>query len=149
MVQNNSLALRAEDLALMYKEDFTKKKAIQTGVDLVNQIFENGEIEPLKVWANIARLKEVATSADKAFRDRIVINTKDSSNGVEFAYKNGSKKLLYSEDPIYVEIAEKLKSRADLLKVAESSKDVIFDSDGIEVPKVGCTYDKSSVTVTF
>lgn len=149
MENNNNLALRAEDLALMYKEDFSKKKAIQTGVDLVNQLLENGEIDPLKVWANIARLKEVVNIADKAFRDRININTKDSSNGVEFAYKNGSKKLNYSDDPIYAELAEKVKSRAELLKLAESSKDTIFDSEGIEVPKVSCSYDKSSVTVTF
>jgi len=149
MENNNDLALRAEDLALMYKEDFTKKKAVQTGVDLVNQLFENGEIEPIKVWANIARLKEVVNSADKAFRERIVINTKDSSNGVDFSYKNGSKKLNYSDDPIYAEISEKLKARSELLKVAESSKDTIYDSEGIEVPKVSCSYDKSSVTVTF
>lgn len=149
MENSNNLALIAEDLALMYKEDFSKKKAVQTGIDLVNQLFENGKIDPLKVWANIARLKEVVNSADKTFRDRININNKDSSNGVEFAYKNGSKKLNYSDDPIYSELAEKVKARAELLKLAESSKDTIYDIEGIEVPKVSCSYDKSSVTVTF
>jgi len=147
---NNSLStLSAEDLALMYSSDFSKKKAEQVGKDLVNQLFEAGEIEPLKVWSNIVRLKEVVNSADKAFRDRIVINTKEDSNGVEFSFKNGSKKLNYEEDQIYLEIKENLSQRMDLLKVAHSSNDVIFDSDGIEVPKVGCTYDKSSVTVKF
>ena len=149
-MSNNSLStLSAEDLALMYSSDFTKKKAEQVGRDLVNQLFENGEIDPLKVWSNIVRLKEVVNNADKAFRDRIIINTKEDANGVEFSFKNGSKKLNYEEDLIYLEIKESLSQRAELLKTAHNSKDVIFDSNGIEVPKVGCTYDKSSVVVKF
>ena len=42
----------------------------------------------------------------------------------------------YEQDPVYVEIAEKLKIRKELLDLALKSKDQIFDSEGVEVPRV-------------
>ena len=82
--KNMLMEMRAEDLAIMYSEDFSKSKAQETGKKLVDKIFEDGELDELKVFSNIVRLKEVVNSADKAFRDRISLIVKDSSNGVEF-----------------------------------------------------------------
>jgi len=147
--KNMLMDMRAEDFALIYSEDFSKSKATEAGKNLVDSLFDNGEVDELKVWSNIVRLKEVINSADKAFRDRISLNSKDISNGVEFSPKNGSKKLNYTEDPIYNELVSEVKSREELLKVAHNSKDVIFDNDGIEVPKVSASFDKSSITVKF
>lgn len=146
---NQLLTLDAEAISTMYHQEFSKKKAVSTGQELVKQVFEAGEVEPLKVFSNIVRLKEVVNAADKAFRERLQLNAADSSNGVTFTPKNGSKKLNYNEDPIYAELVAKVKAREELLKVAANSKDVIFDSEGIEIPKVSVTYDKSSITVTF
>lgn len=143
------LQMRAEDLSLMYSEDFTKSKAIEVGKALVNDIFEKGLVDEKKVFSNIARLKEVINSADKALRDRIDFKTTETINGVEFIPKSGAKSLNYNEDPIYNELVEKVKSRELLLKAAKSSKETIFDSDGIEVPVVSESYAKSSITVKF
>jgi len=150
MKKNNSLVeLSAESFTTMYAPTFTKKDAIATGQKLVNDLFEAGEVDELKVFSNIVRLKEVAVSADKAFRERINIPTAISSNGVEFTPKNGSKKLNYTEDVIYNELVAKVKAREELLKVAHNSKDVIYDGSGCEVPKVSASFDKSSITVKF
>lgn len=149
MENKNLITLSSEDLSLMYQSDFSKKDAERVGQELVNNLLEAGEIDEFKVWSNIVRLKEVVNSADKAFRSLIDVKSKQSSNGVNFEPKKGAKKLNYEEDDVWVELSEKLKARTDLLKLAESSKDVIFDSDGVEVPKVGHTYDKSSITVKF
>lgn len=149
MSNNQLLTLDAEAISTMYHHEFSKKKAVSTGQELVKQVFDLGEVEPLKVFSNIVRLKEVVNAADKAFRERLQLNTADSYNGVTFTPKNGSKKLNYSEDPIYAELVAKVKAREELLKVAASQIDVFYDSEGIEIPKVSVTYDKSSITVTF
>lgn len=149
MNTESNLILTGNDLSVMYTESFTKKNAVESGVKLVESILESGEVDEFKVWANIVRLKEVATSADKAFREKLNVNYEQYSMGVTFTPKNGAKKLNYSECLIYSELAEKLKSREELLKVAHNSKDVIFDSEGCEVPKVTSHFDKSSITVKY
>lgn len=139
--------IRIEDLASMYSPTFTKKDAIATGHKLVDDLFEAGEVDELKVFSNIVRLKEVANSADKAFRDRIDIPTAISSNGVEFTPKNGSKRLNYAEDSEWLRLTSLIKAREELLKVAQNS--TIADEDGAIVPKVSVSFDKSSITIKF
>ena len=141
--------MRAEDMATMYDHSFTKKDATITGENLVNELFERGEIEPIKVFSNIVRLKQVIDTAEKAFRERINFDRADSWNGVTLTPKNGSEKLNLSEDQVYAGLEAKLKERGELVKLATKSKDVIFDSDGCEVPKVSSTFTKSSITVSF
>ena len=134
---------------VMYAPDFTKKQAEQTGLDLVSKIFEDGDESAIQVYSNIARLKSVIDSADKAFRDRLNLNSADSYNGVTFTPKNGAESLNYSEDDVYAGLESKLKQRSELLKVASKSDDPIFDSDGCEVPKVSKKFNKSSIVITF
>lgn len=147
--KNTFLELRAEDMVTMYDSEFSKKKAAETGEKLVRDIFENGLVEPVRVFSNIVRLKTVIDSAEKAFRERISLNTAESWNGVTFTPKNGSEKLIYEEDPVCKELAEKLKARQELVKLATKSKDIIFDNEGCEVPKVSSKFDKSSIVITF
>ena len=134
---------------VMYAPDFTKKKAEQTGLDLVSKIFQEGTQSPIEVYSNIVRLKAVIDSADKAFRERLNLSNADSFNGVTFTPKNGAESLNYSEDAVYAELEAKLKQRAELLKVASKSDETIFDSEGCEVPRVSKKYNKPSIVVTF
>lgn len=134
---------------VMYAPDFTKKKAEQTGLDLVSKIFNEGTQSPIEVYSNIVRLKSVIDSADKAFRDCLKLNQADSFNGVTFTPKNGAESLNYSEDSVYAELEAKLKQRAELLKAASKSDETIFDAEGCEVPRVSKKYNKPSIVVTF
>jgi len=139
--------LKAEQLATMYDQTFTKKEAVQTGKNLVVNLFELGEIDPLIVWTNICRLKEVVNSADATFRDKINILEKTSLNGVEFNYTNGGETVNLAEDEIYLQLKADLDARAELLKFAQ--KQSIIDAYGNDVPKVGTTPRKSSISVKF
>ena len=134
---------------VMYAPDFTKKQAEQTGINLINKLFEEGNQTPVQFYSNIARLKAVIDSADRAFRDRLNLTQPDSYNGVLFTPKNGSESLNYDEDDIYVLLENKLKQRQELLKMASKSDDIIFDSEGCEVPKVSKKFNKSSIVITF
>lgn len=141
--------MRAEEMALMYSENFTKKDAELTGQELVKTIINDGNVDPKKVFSNIVRLKAVIDSADKAFRDQLEFMSRDSFNGVEFNPVNPRESLNYDEDEICVELAEKLKQRQELVKLATKSKDSIFDAQGCEVPKVSSKFTKSSITIKF
>jgi hypothetical protein len=143
------LELRAEEFAVMYDHSFTKKDAVLTGKRMVDEILEAGEIEPLQIWANICRLKEVVNSADAEFRNRIELFDKTNIHGVEFSHVNGGDTLNYKDDPIYLDIFNELKEREELLKLAYKSKNEIYDSEGIEVAKVSSSPRKSSITIKF
>ena len=148
-MENSLITLDAESISTMYSSSFTKKQSIQTGIDLVNQVNIEGLIDPLKVFSSIVRLKEVVNAADKAFRDTLDLSQPETANGVSFKQNNGSQRLNYSDDQDYAELEAKLAERKELLSLAFKSKDTIFDSNGVEVPKVSCTFTKASIVVTF
>ena len=139
--------MRANELATMYDHSFTKKEAIATGKKLVESLFESGEVEPMEVWANIARLKEVINSADAEFRLKTEIFEKQNYLGVEFNYVNGGNTINYDDDEIYKTLKQDLKDREELLKLAQ--KQPAFDAYGNEVLKVSTKPRKSSVTLKF
>lgn len=141
--------MRAEEMALMYSENFTKKDAELTGQELVKTIINDGDVDPKKVFSNIVRLKAVIDSADRTFREQLEFMSKDSFNGVEFTPTSPRESLNYDEDQVCVELSEKIKERQELIKLATKSKDKIFDSEGCEVPKVSSKFTKSSITIKF
>lgn len=141
--------MRAEDMALMYSETFTKKDAELAGLNIVKTIIDEGKVEPKKVFSNIVRLKAVIDSAEKAFREELSFISKDSFNGVEFNPVDPRESFNYNEDDVCNSLAEKLKERQELVKLASKSKDIIFDADGCEVPKVSSKFTKSSITIKF
>jgi hypothetical protein len=67
---------------------------------------------------------------------------------VEFTRKDGAKKLNYSEDLVYANLQASLKAREELLKVAQKQT-MLFDNEGVEVPKVSISYNKDSLMVKF
>ena len=89
---------RAEQLSTMYDQTFTKKEAVLTGKKMVDNLLESGEIDPLIVWTNICRLKDVVNTADASFRDKIEIYEKTNVNGIEFNYTNGGETVNLAED---------------------------------------------------
>jgi hypothetical protein len=149
MSKDKFLEMRMEEVAVMYDHTFTKKEAILTGKRMVDDLLEAGEVEPLKVWTNICRLKEVINSADARFRDKIEIIEKESINGVEFSAVQGGETINYKDDEIYLDIFNELKEREELLKIAFKSKNEIYDQNGVIVTKCSSTPRKSSITCKF
>ena len=140
------IAMRAEEMATMYEPTFTKKEAIQTGVDLVNNLLESGAVDKMQFMANLCRLKEVVNSADAEMRKHLP-SEKLSVWGVEFTPVNGGNTINYTEDPIYQQLKADLDARVELLKLAQSQQ--IIDAYGNDVPKVSTTPRKSSITIKF
>lgn len=127
----------------------------QNNVDLIVHGVENGDINALDAFASFKRIEKIFKDAkDKvdslAYSEAEKYNEKTFSySGVKFTVKQGAERLNYEEDEVYFDLKQQLKQREELLKVASRSKEMIFDSNGIEVPKVSSKFDKSSLQLKF
>jgi hypothetical protein len=136
----------SEKLMSMYEPTFTKKDAILTGKRMVDDVIESGNIDKHQFMAQICRLKEVINSADSEMR-KWLPEEKMTILGVEFTPVNGGSTIDYAEDPIYCQLKADLDARVELLKLAQ--KQTIIDAYGNDVPKVGTTPRKNSITLKF
>lgn len=142
------LQLREQDIVTLYDATFTKKEAQTTGINLAKQIIDGGEVSKHEALANLVRLNEVISNAITEIKES-VSNEKVTVLGVEFTPVNGRTMYNFKEDYTWNDLNNKLKQREELLKVALKSDETIFDNEGIEVPKIGTSFTKSSLTIKF
>lgn len=126
----------------------------QSNIETLIKAVENGELNPLDVYAPFKKIEKMfkeayskieAYAMDEAGKyDKTFVYS-----GVTFTSKEGSKRFQFGDDHMVKELQDKIKMRQELLKVAHASKEPIYDSEGIEVPKVSVKFDKSSLSVKF
>lgn len=115
---------------------------------------EEGEISPIEAWVYMHQVKNAieALTSDSLLRDRVKDLAAEKVQEIEdFELKTttGGPILDYEADHVYVEKKYELEERKKLLDVAFKSKSTIYDSEGVEIPKVPIkTYRKDSVMVT-
>ena len=146
MSKNSFFLMREEQIATMYDSTFSKKDAIKQGAQIVKNVIDNGNISKHEFTANIARLKAVIDTAFELIKENIK-DEKTTVLGVDFTPVNGGNVLNYNEDAIWVELKYELECRQELLKLAQ--KQFTLDAGGIQVPKVGKTNRKDSLTLKF
>jgi hypothetical protein len=125
----------------------TKKSCIEQAQLFVAKIEDSGEITNQEAISKALRyqafINEVVDNLKAKFTE------KDDFFGITITPTNGRKMMQYSDDPLWCEISNKLKKREELLKVALNSDDEIYDSEGVQVPKVLVNYAKDSLSVKF
>lgn len=141
------LQMRSEELVSMYDSSFTKKEAVETGKTLVKTALDDGNVGKHELMATLSRLKAVVDSAESELRSNLP-HEKASINGVDFNPVDGGNTINYSEDPVYAKMDRDLKDRQELLKLAQK-QELVLDAGGNEVPRVGTTPRKSSITIKF
>lgn len=141
------LQMRAEDLVGTYDSTFTKKEAIKTGENLVINALDEGNVSVHELMGTLSRMKAVVDAAEQKCRAALP-HEKVQLKGIEFNPVDGGNSVNYSEDPVYSQMERDLKDRQELLKLAQK-QDLVLDAGGNEVPKVGTTPRKSSVTIKF
>jgi iron only hydrogenase large subunit-like protein len=127
---------------------------VQTGIETLLNGIKDGNINALDVFATFKKLEKIFTEAKvkvekHAFDEAEKYDKTFVFSGVSFTRKEGSESLNYIEDELCKSLSEKLKERQELVKLASKSKDVIFDSDGVQVPKVSSKFGKSSLSIKF
>ena len=130
-------------------EAFPTKREIQSNAQqFVTELIENGEQDKLEMFAQAVRINEALSIVTDSLKKSLP-HENFEVYGIKGQYRNGGETLNYSEDHIYAELQEKLKQRAELIKVATKSNDPIYDSEGVEVTKVSTTPRKDSLVITF
>jgi len=125
------------------------KKEIQFGAkDFVRKTLEAGETDKTELFCQAVRLAEALEVVKAELKTAMGMEDFEAF-GIKGQYRNGGETLNYSDDPIYSELQAKLKDRETLLKAAYKSREEMYDSEGIEVPKVSANQRKSSLTITF
>lgn len=125
------------------------KKEIQiTSKKFVSNLLDAGEVNKVEVYAQALRLKEALSIIEAELKDSLGHENFEAF-GIKGTFRNGGESLNYSEDPIYSDLQSQLKEREELLKTVRKVENPVYDSEGIEIPKVSTTNRKSSLSITF
>lgn len=123
-------------------------------VDAVIQAIEDGELSAVEAWVYLNRIQKAieALTSDSILRDRVRELTEANVQEIasfEVKKVTGGAILDYEADHKYVELKYALDERKKVLDTARKMKEALYDSEGIEIPKVPVkTYRKDSITVT-
>ena len=130
-------------------EAFPTKKQVQSNAQqFANDLIERGEQDKLEMFAQAVRINEALSIVTDTLKKSLPAENFEAY-GIKGQYRNGGETLNYSEDWLYAELQEKLKERAELIKVATKTKDPVYDSNGVEVTKVSTTSRKDSLVVSY
>ena len=126
----------------------TKKEIQLSAKSFVSNLLDAGQTDKMELYAQAVRINEALQIVTDELKNSIPQENCEAF-GIKGTYRSGGETLNYKEDYVYAELEQKLKERAELIKVATKSKDTIYDSEGVEVTKVSSTQRKSSLAISF
>ena len=146
----------SKDLFLMMREQEvstnnflpTKKELQKSSIAFIESVLDSGEHDLKLLYAQAVRLKETINVIEKELKNELQDEDFEAF-GVKGKYSLGGHTLDYTGDDIHSKLTAKLKAREELLKASDKSKDIIYDSEGVEIPKLKRKYRASSIKVTF
>jgi hypothetical protein len=141
-----------EETGALYVPTLSKKEIKAKAVEDAKALMDSGESYIHDAVIDASRILEYLKPFVDELRKKVDAEKyKDfECKGVKFSFKGTGDRLDYDQDEKYAEIKTQLKEREDLLKVAYKSKEMIFDSEGVEVPKIGLkSVSKEVLNLTF
>ena len=152
--KNEFLLMRMEEEeGRLYVPSIPKKEILEKAQQDVQNIVNGGEVTLEDALMDSVRLEEYLKTFSKELKKHIDEETFGKSydhKGGNISFRGTGDRLDYEQDEVYSTIKELLKEREELLKLAFKSKDMIFDADGIEVPKVAVkTPSKQTIVIKF
>ena len=149
MGANSNLFLMLQEQSVETNNFLPSKKEIQLSAkSFVSNLLDAGATDKMELYAQAVRINEALQIVTDELKNSIPQENFEAF-GIKGTYRSGGETLNYKEDIVYLELETKLKERAELIKVATKSKDMIYDSEGVEVTKVSSTQRKSSLAITF
>ena len=125
----------------------TKKSIIEQGEAFVKVIKNEGLVDKHELLSKAVRLGEFTNTVINELKNDMT--EKYVGYGIEVIPVSGRKLPQYQMDDVYSDLLQKLKEREELLKAALNCSGKLYDSDGIEVPKVAVKYSKDSLQIKF
>ena len=133
--QQTNLILRQDVLAL-------GKVELQTmGEAEAQRLIDEGWANPVQLLVDSKKYLELLTAFNKAMKGAAIEELEKNAgkaelSGSKIVLGNTGDRLSYADDPIYADLKAKLDARVEVLKVARKQADAMYDSEGIEIPKV-------------
>jgi len=150
---NEFFLMRQEEEGHFYVPTYAKKEVKQKAIEEVERILDGGHSDLAEAFADVTRLKEYLSTFETELKKHIdegEYGKEYDVKGATISFRETGDRLDYENDEVYATIKEQLKEREALLKTAYKSKEMIYDSEGVEVPKVGVkTPSKRVVTIKY
>jgi hypothetical protein len=146
---SKDLFLQMREQEVITNNFLPNKKEIQrSALMFAKNIVDFGEDNIQERYAEIRRLKEAVDVIEAHFKNSLP-DEKFEAFGVKGQFRNGGSVANYDDDIVYSQIKKQLDNRKTLLEAALKTDETIYDSEGVEVPKVSKTERKSSLAITF
>ena len=142
-----------EETGQLYVPALPKKDIKKKAQEDVKTLLDGGNTDIAEAYTDATRISEYLKTFVSELKDHLTPEQYGKSyevKGAEISFRGTGDRLDYDSDTTYSDIKKQLKDREELLKLAYKSKDVIYDSDGAEVPKVGIkTPSKETVVIKY
>lgn len=131
------------------ENEFPTKNQIKTqSANMIADVLEQGNHNPVELFSQAIRINEALSIITENLKQSLPRENFEAF-GLKGIYSEGSITLNYVDDPIYYELQCQLRDREILLKTSYKSKNTIYDSDGIEIPKISSSPRKGSLRISF
>jgi hypothetical protein len=149
MGANSNLFLMLQEQSVETNNFLPSKKEIQLSAkSFVSNLLDTGATDKMELYAQAVRINEALQIVTDELKNSIPQENFEAF-GIKGTYRNGGSTPNYSEDEKWQQLKQALTDREMLLKVAQKSNDTIYDSEGVEVPKVSENIRKSSLSISF
>ena len=142
-----------EETGQLYVPTISKKEVKSKAEIDAQALLDAGYADVADAFVDATRIAEYLTTFIGALKKHISIEEYGKEyalKGAKISFRGTGDRLDYEQDEVYANLKQTLKEREALLKLAHKSKDMIFDSEGVEVPKVGIkTVSKETVVITY
>lgn len=148
--------MRSKDLFMLMREQeiqtsnfLPNKKEIQfSAKEFITDVLDSGNSDKFELFAQAKRMSEALEVVTTELLKSLPQENFEAF-GLKGTYRNGGDTVNFKDDPVWSDLQKALKEREELLKVALKSGAEIYDSEGIQVPKVSTTPRKSSLSISF
>jgi hypothetical protein len=125
-----------------------KKEVEFSAKQFASKLIEAGEVDKYEAFTQAVRM----SNALEIIKDEIkshLPKEKHIAFGVEISPISGRTMIQFQDDEMWQQLKHKLQQREELLKLALKSDETIYDSEGVEVPKVSVKYASDSIQVKY
>jgi hypothetical protein len=114
----------------------------------IKDLLDAGETNKFELLAQAKRMGE-ALEVINAELLKVLPQENFEAYGMKGTFRSGGETINYKDCEVWSDINRELKEREELLKLALKSHNEIYDSAGVQVPKVSTTPRKSSLAISF
>lgn len=126
----------------------TKKEIELNAKKFASNLIEAGEIDKYEAFTQAVRLSNAIEIVKDEIKSHLP-KEKHVAFGVEISPISGRQMIQFQDDEMWQQLKHKLQQREELLKLALKSDETIYDSEGVEVPKVSVKYASDSIQVKY